>query len=101
MKLINKNQYGFSPVVIIVAVIGICVVALLGYVAYDRFIVSSDSAVVEQSAVADDMTIITSAVPEKVVDTSGLDEAITVLDQVTESQTTEDTDLVTQQVAEF
>lgn len=101
MKFVSKNQYGFSPVILIVCVIAIGVIGALGYVVYDRFIDSDDSVVVEQSSVAEDMETITTSAPEEIVDTSDLDEAMSALDQITDSETTEDVDLITEQVSEF
>jgi|GEM_PF-6093814 hypothetical protein len=101
----NNSQLGFSPVVIIVAAVTIGLVGLLGYVAYDRFMVgtdnSKDTAIVEQSNVADDMKTVTESAPTTVSKTADLDKAITSLNQITEAQTTEDIDLITAQIAEF
>ncbi|MFZ2125830.1 MAG: hypothetical protein WA087_01325 [Candidatus Saccharimonadales bacterium] len=104
MKLSNKNQRGFSPIIIVVAVVAIGLVGLLGYVAYDRFIATdtdTNSNVAKQSAVADDMKTITESVPKEVVSTSDLDKAITSLDQITDTETKDDVNLINSQLAEF
>lgn len=101
MKFVNKNQHGFSPVILIVCVIAIGVVGALGYVVYDKFIANDDSVVVEQSSVAEDMETVTTSAPEEIVDTSDLDEAMSALDQITDSETTKDINLITEQISEF
>lgn len=98
MKLIRKNQQGFSPAIIILVVLVIGVIGALGYVAYDRFIVNN---VAEQSAVATDVDVVTESAPEEIVDTSDLDEAISSLDKITDSETTEDIDAIDAQLEEF
>jgi hypothetical protein len=101
MKFNNKNNCGFSSIMIIAIVVLVGVVGTLGYVAYDRFIANPDSAIVEQSVTADDVNAVTASGPEAVNNTADLDQAITTLNQVTDTQDTQDSDLITSQLSEF
>jgi Tfp pilus assembly protein PilE len=102
----SNSQLGFSPVIIIVTVVVVGLVGLLGYVAYDKFINNNtdnkdSSAIVEQSKTADDMKTVTESAPAAVSKTADLDKALSSLDQITTSQTTEDINLINTQLAEF
>ena len=102
MKLTSTARHGFSLTMIIALVLSVGIVGLLGYVAYDRFIaVDTDSQVVEQSAVAEDMEAVTTSVPDEIVDTADLDEAISSLDKVTDTETEDDVDLISSEVDAF
>ena len=97
---IKNSQNGFSALIIVIVVVVVALVGALGYVAYDKFIASNQKAT-EQSAVAEDMESVTGSEPEAIVDSSDLDEAISTLDQITDSETSEDVNLIDQQVSEF
>ncbi len=100
MSINNKIQSGFSALIIAVVIVVVALVGALGYVAYDKFI-AIDQNTIEQSAVADDMKSVTTAEPAKVVDSADLDEAISTLDQITDSETSADAALIDEQVSEF
>jgi hypothetical protein len=99
MSIYNRIQNGFSALILAVVIVVIALVGALGYVAYDKFIATDK--VTEQSAVADDMDSVTTTEPAKVVDSADLDEAISTLDQITDSETSADVNLIDEQVSEF
>lgn len=102
MRFNYKNQLGSLPIILVIAAAVIALVGFLGYVAYDRFIVGDKAVVItEQSAVADDMKTVTESVPVGVTDIADLDEAITVLNQITDDETTQDVNIIDEQTAAF
>lgn len=95
---VKKSQNGFSALIIVVVIVVIALLGALGYVAYDTFFAQK---VTEQSSVADDMDAVTKSEPGVVTDSADLDEAISTLDQISDTETSGDINLIEQQVSEF
>lgn len=97
MKITNKS--GFSVVAILTIIVAILVIGALGYTAYNQFMVSDELA--EQTVIAEDIDTIESTVPESVDNASDIDKAIEALNQITETESANDTDLITEQLVDL
>lgn len=95
----NKLQYGFSMIMILVAIIAIGVVGFLSYRAFESInndVISSDKATELQPAVAKDVP---AAV--EVVDTADLDKATVLLDGMDLEEDDSDIVLLDSEVDKF
>lgn len=88
MKALSSRQLGFSPILIIVVIAAVGLIGYLGYSFYTNSQQQAANNVPEQSAVAKDVQ----TAPE-VTSTSDLDTALTALDKIDTTSSSDSTEL--------